>query len=187
MVPHTKQVDEDADLVALAMEELPYVTHAFQALAGRHYSLLFGFCYNMLRNKADAEDICQAVLLKVFQGLPDFEKRSSFKTWMMKIAANTCYSRLQKNKQQRERFVRLEQDVVENIADSNRSNIEALAGDRFEVMIESLSDLEQQLLSLRFIAELTLDEIAEILGMQLSATKMRYYRALKKLDENIDR
>ena len=49
-------------------------------------------------------------------------------------------------------------------------------------MIESLSDLEQQLLSLRFVAELTPEEIAEVLGMRLSATKMRYYRAIKKLE-----
>jgi len=187
MVQRNEQVDVDADLVALAMDELPYVTQAFQALAERYHSLLTGYCYNILRDHSEAEDTCQVILLKVYQGLPNFEKRSSFKTWMMKIATNSCYSRLQKMKRERERFVPLEQDVIENISDSGESNTQALAGDRFGNMIESLSDLEQQLLSLRFIAELGLDEIAEILGMRLSATKMRYYRALKKLDGHIDR
>ncbi|MDH3387420.1 MAG: sigma-70 family RNA polymerase sigma factor [Gammaproteobacteria bacterium] len=186
MVQEKSQLD-DADLVARAMEELPYVTRSYQVLAGRYYPLLLRYCINMLREQAEAEDACQVILLKVFRGLPRFQGRSSFKTWLFKIAANTCYSQMQKLKRERERFARLDRETLDSTVETNPTNFQTLRKDKFENMIESLSEQEQHLLGLRFLGELSLDEIAEIMGMGLSATKMRFYRALKKLGPQLER
>ena len=185
MAQDKAQVDDDAGLVAQAVRELPYVTNAYQALARRHYSMLRRYCFNILRDRTEGEDACQDILLKAFRGLPRFQGRSSFKTWLFTIAANTCYSRMQKLKQERERFARYDQEIHEIAADTNLTDSQNLSGDQFGNMIESLTEQEQQLLSLRFIGELSLDEIAEILGLRLSATKMRFYRALEKLGKQL--
>lgn len=175
-------LDKDVDLVARAIEELPYVTGAYQALANRYYGLLMRYCYGILRDRSEAEDACQVILLKVYHGLPRFQWRSSFKTWLLKVAANTCYSRRLKLKRERERFSPLDNEMLENTAGANTAETRVFHGDRFETLVDSLSDQEQILLNLRFVGDQSFDQIAEIMGLGLSATKMRYYRALRKLE-----
>lgn len=182
----TRDDVDDAVLVSRAQQELPYATRAYQQLVERHYPLLLRYCSNILRNPEYAEDACQTVLIKVFHALPRFRQRSSFKTWLLKIAGNTCFTMRQKNQRRIGRTRYLDQEQLEQIALPANGNARALGGDRFARMIAGLSDLEQQLPSLRFVGELSLSEIAEVTGLNLSAAKMRYYRALEKLKANIE-
>ena len=96
------QPDVDQTLVDQAIEELPYRTAAYERLMQKYQRMIFGVCYRMLNNRADAEDICQDVMVKVFGTLQKFEGRSSFKTWLMKITSNTCLTHITKNKRRRE-------------------------------------------------------------------------------------
>lgn len=174
---------DDAVLVAQAIDELPYVTRAYETLVRRHYPLIYRTCQHILKDAGEAEETSQVILLKVLKGLPRFQARSTFKTWLVKIVTNTCFSRHQQLKLERQRYTTLEDSAQDNTnADSNNSP-EPLWLDNFESMVRCLNDEEKKIVSLRFISELSLAEIADVMEMKLSATKMRLYRALEKLKD----
>ncbi|MFT5084413.1 MAG: RNA polymerase sigma-70 factor (ECF subfamily) [Lentisphaeria bacterium] len=177
--------DDDAALVARAIKELPYVTQSYELLMKRHYALIYRTCLGILRDTSEAEDVSQIVLLKVFNGLPRFQERSAFKTWLIKIVTNVCFSRHQKLKLQRERYADFSEGSVDDRAGHNNETAETLWRDDFDTMVGCLDEQEQYILSLRFVSELSLAEIAVIMELGLSATKMRFYRALEKLKEQM--
>jgi len=71
---------------------------SFDDLATRYRRELTLHCYRMLGSLADAEDLAQDALLKAWQGLPAFAGRSSLRTWLYRIATNTCLHALEKRK-----------------------------------------------------------------------------------------
>lgn len=177
-------IDDEA-LVAQAIKELPYVTDSYEILIKRHYTLIYRTCMGILRDAGEAEDVSQIVLIKVFNSLSRFQGRSAFKTWLIKIATNACFSRHQKLKLERERYTELTEEKADDTHYHNDKSPELLWKDDFETMVQSLSDEEQYILNLRFVAELPIAEIAVIMDLGLSATKMRFYRALEKLKDTV--
>lgn len=174
-------IDPDAELVRQAQRELPYRVTAFEALIKRHEQLLYRVCYRLLGNPDDASDISQEVMIKVFGYLPKFEGRSMFKTWLMQIARNTCFTMQSKLKRQRELRDILEQDAEDSIGD--RIITEAMDVD---TILSSLNKQDREVLVMRYIAELQFDEIAEVCDISLSAAKMRVYRATESLKKKMD-
>src|ERR1044071_3006983 len=61
---------------------------AFRVLVERHSHSLFRLAYRMTGNEQDAEDVVQESLLRAYKQLRQFDSRSSFKTWLYRIAAN---------------------------------------------------------------------------------------------------
>jgi len=174
-------IDPDADLVTQAIDELPYRTRAYETLIQRHEKLLFRVCANLLGNNDDALDVSQEVMVKVFKYLPRFEGRSTFKTWMMQIARNTSFTMQAKLKRQRELRDMLEHEV--NI-DENYAHVDTHSLD-IETILSDLNKQDREALTMRFIAELQFDEIADVCNISLSAAKMRVYRATDALKKKM--
>jgi RNA polymerase sigma-70 factor, ECF subfamily len=63
---------------------------AYGELVGPHRSALHAHCYRMLGSLEDADDALQEALLRAWRGLGRFERRSSIRTWLYKIATNSC-------------------------------------------------------------------------------------------------
>jgi RNA polymerase sigma-70 factor, ECF subfamily len=63
---------------------------AFARLIGPYRRELYAHCYRMLASSADSEDALQDALLGAWRGLPRFEGRSSFRSWLYTIATNAC-------------------------------------------------------------------------------------------------
>jgi RNA polymerase sigma-70 factor, ECF subfamily len=72
--------------------------NAFIELSKRHYRRVFHETYRITRNQRDAEDALQDSLLKAFSHLKDFEERSSFSTWLTRIAINSALMILRKKR-----------------------------------------------------------------------------------------
>ena len=176
---------DDAELVTQPIKELPYVVTAYELLIKRYYPLIYRTCFGILRDRSEAEESSQVILLKVFSGLPRFQERSTFKTWLIQIVKNTCFARHNKLKRERQLYSIFSEQGGDgsNIQDAELSV--PLSRDHFDVMVNDLNEEEQLIVSLRFVSELSLAEIAEFMNLGLSATKMRFYRALEKLKESM--
>jgi len=171
----------DEELVARAHDELFHITRAYEELMRRYQRTLFNVCARYLGNDRDADDVCQEVMLKVLYGLKNFEGKSKFKTWLYSITYNECITQYRKERRKRRLMDALSLDPLEEAVEEKAPKIEDRGGlDRWLVHV---NPIDREILVLRFVAELEFQEIADIMHMGLSATKMRYKRALDRLRE----
>lgn len=176
----------DEELVARANRELLHTTVAYEELMRRYQRTLFNVCARYLGNDRDADDVCQEVMLKVLHGLRHFEGKAKFKTWLYSITYNECITQYRKEKRKRRLMdaLSLEHDENDEVSESSINIVTDRASlDRWLIHV---NQVDREILVLRFVAELEFQEIADIMHMGLSATKMRYKRALEKLRKSID-
>src|SRR5687767_10652780 len=87
---------------------------AFQRLVEPHRRELHAHCYRMLGSVQDAEDALQDALLRAWRGLERFEGRSSHRSWLYRIATNTCLDAIAR-RPKRVLPIDNEQPVVEGV------------------------------------------------------------------------
>lgn len=185
-VPSLAALDE-ASLLARCKEELPYVMVAFEELVKRYERYVFNISRRYLGSEDEAEDITQDVFVRVLHALPSFEGRSQFKTWLYRIVMNQCYTAVEKRKQfvyESQHEDKDEDNLLENLLVEEQGPSAAYdMNDEADCIQKTLSNMqskESNILNLRFMGDLSLEEIANTLGTKLSATKMRFYRAMEQ-------
>jgi RNA polymerase sigma-70 factor (ECF subfamily) len=170
----------DAKLVTLCRERLPGDTRPFEILANRYESQVRATCYRILGDWAEAEDQTQEVFIRVWRGLPEFEGRSSFSTWLFQIAVNVSRSALAK-RGRRPQIAESPVDDYESLMASSTSPEQmVLAQSDRDVLADALARLredERLVLTLREAYEMSYQDIADHLSIGLSAAKMRVVRA----------
>ena len=162
---------------------------AFRQIVERHQSKVFSIIYGILRNRNDAEDIAQQVFSKIFFSIKGFDFRSSLITWVYKITVNECYDYLRKRKV---RKLVYESDLgvddqrsMENseIAAEKRPSIDVKMEKRDYLMkiLSKVSDEERVLLIQKEVEGLTVDELAQLTGLNENTIKVKLFRARRKL------
>jgi RNA polymerase sigma-70 factor (ECF subfamily) len=152
----------------------------FRELFRRYQTVVWRACYGMMRNANDAEDLTQEVFFKAYRNLNKFEGRSSFKTWIYRIAINTAQNEIRRRKRRAQEAETAVEDMAEYLpsATSLESTIEEEQQRR--LLQEALAELraeEYEVLYLKDIEDRPYAEIADILDISLSAAKMRVQRA----------
>ncbi|MBN2865219.1 MAG: sigma-70 family RNA polymerase sigma factor [Thiotrichales bacterium] len=169
----------DSHLVTQAQQELPHVTEAFEALVSRHEQMTYAICVRYFGNAELAEEITQETFLKVFQQLKNFRGDAKFTTWLYRICINLCHTAAQKRST-------MPTDSVDDLSDDLRLSTEFVCDDEAQCVqycIEQQPEQEKAMISMRFNTELSLQEIADVLDIKLSATKMRLYRAMESFKQ----
>jgi len=157
----------------------------FELLIRRHDQRVYRTARAILRNEADAEDIAQETYLRAFQHLSQFEGRSKFSTWLLKIAIHETLARHRENA----RFVDLD-DIPESDvprADARRSPEQIAARSEIrEVLqrtIDGLPPTLRTVFMLREIEGMSASEAAEILEISEDNLNVRFHRAKAALRE----
>lgn len=168
---------DDKTLVRLAQQELPYRTAAFEQLMHRHGPRLRGLCRRMVSDRAEAEDLTQEVMLKIFFQIRLFRGEAAFTSWLWRITANQCMDHLRKLS------TRLESgnEMPPDFSDDGLCKRQMHSAIDAERLLTSLDPEERLIVLLRLFADLNFDEVADIMKIGTSATKMRYQRALQRL------
>jgi RNA polymerase sigma-70 factor (ECF subfamily) len=148
-----------------------------ETLLKRHHRALLTRCYVYLRNRQDAEDASQETQLRVFRAIGQFRGEAGFKTWLFAIADRQCHDIARK----RTRHMLSEQ--VTSLIEIHEESLSAGADSSehrglVDKLLARLPRRERDILMLRFYVDLPFQGIADYLGLGLSATKMRLYRAL---------
>lgn len=184
-------VDESICDAALVSKARAGNHNAFEELCRRHSSRLMGSIRRVLQDRWDAEDALQDTLLSAFTHLKKFQGRSSFSTWMTRIAVNSALSRLRKRRGTavsidepgEETGLALSSVLQDGALDAERRLIHA---QQEELLAKAIAQLP---LSLRSVLELRIrdgysgKQIAETMGISESAVKTRLSRAYLVLRE----
>lgn len=165
---------EDITLVTLVVRGRK---EAYRALVDRYQSMVYNIAYKILLDEDEAKDAAQEAFIKAYNALPSFKGQSKFSTWLYRIAWTTTVSKTRKKK----RNVALE-EAAHLPEDEHEGELEA--NEKSFYLHKALGYLPEQdrlLLSLYYLEEMPLKEVAEIAGLELSNTKVKIHRARKKL------
>jgi RNA polymerase sigma-70 factor (ECF subfamily) len=158
-------------------------TNLFSILLHRYSSDIFSLIVRIVSSKEDAEELTQDVFLKAFKKLNSFKGKSSFLTWLYRIAYNTSISATRKNKQT---FFYFDETMMHNISDKNvdalfeKEDDENLLG-KLHLSLKKLDVEETMLITLYYLKGKKINDIAAIMNVSADNVKIKLYRVRKKL------
>ena len=162
---------------------------AYAGLVNRYQNYVFTLTLRMVKNREDAEEVAQDVFIKAYKYLADFRGASKFTTWLYTIVNNTCISFLRKKKLD---IHSLDNEKVFQAADNQDSGIRANMVEQKSKLamvndaIGLLNPDDAQILTLFYKAEQSLEETAQVLGIEVNAAKVRLHRARARLKEKME-
>lgn len=152
---------------------------AARALTIRHASRLIALGYRMLSDRAEAEDVAQEALMRLWKTAPNWEPGGAkLSTWLYRVASNLCIDRLR-----RTRTEGLDA-APEQVDDTPSVEVQMQQASRAEALHSALATLpERQRLavSLRFLDDLANPEIADIMGLSVDAVESLLARGKRAL------
>lgn len=166
-------MDEDLKLVD---QVLKGNIDSFNILVNKYEFSVLKFTYNMIRDKEAAEDITQEVFIIVYKKIYTYNREYKFSSWVFQIAKNKCIDFMRKYK-------RVYESNIENEKNNcskgiSPEGIVELSETKKEIQdfINTLEELDREILVLRYSGEITFIEIATILNINKATIKRRYYK-----------
>jgi len=135
---------------------------------------VFALCYRLTGSIEDAEDLTQETFLRATQSYERFEGRSSFRTWLHRIAANTSYNFLTAARRQREvalpdPLATTDEFVAAVAAERNEQSVRESMEYSFLCVLQELSPLQRLVVVLRDVLGWSVTQSAEALGTERAA------------------
>ena len=148
---------------------------AFEKLYNKYNTLVYGIAFSILKNKQDAEDVVQTVFAKIYD--IDIDKLPTQKevSWLYTITKNEAITLFRK------RDNNLDIDSIYEIEAPNNEIEEVISKDSYNRILSKLNKKEQEIISLKILANLSFDEISSLLNEPSSTIKWRYYKSIHSL------
>ncbi|GAC1388324.1 MAG: sigma-70 family RNA polymerase sigma factor [Ktedonobacteraceae bacterium] len=181
-------VPYDISDMVLAQQALSGDQNAFELLVRRYSTPLFNFICHFLGDYDQACDVLQQVFLRFYTSLPNLEIGQPFKPWLFQVARNCCVDELRRRKRYAIHFSQLETENNEgemtylgDMADSGPLPEEIV--ERYDLQrvlqtaIQSLPPKFRDVVTLRYLAQLSFSEIGKTLHMPEATAKTYFHRA----------
>lgn len=154
---------------------------------GRSAGRVLALCRRLLGSPSAAEDMAQEVLLRARRAWSSYDPSRPFSPWILRIATNACFDELRRKGRERRFFEPLDpaDEVVASSRSDDDSPLNVLLRDEerraVRAAIDELPARERALLSLRYEAELSYQDIAEATGLPPNHVGVLIHRAKKQL------
>ncbi|MBR1415706.1 MAG: sigma-70 family RNA polymerase sigma factor [Prevotella sp.] len=147
----------------------------FSQMVREQRSTIYTVCYMFSNNEEEVNDLFQEVLLHLWQGFERFEGRSDVKTWVYRIALNTCVS-IDRKKRRRPVLTTLKKSF--NLFEDHDENTRQVA--QLHQRIGRLQPVDRALVLL-WLEDMSYDEISQITGLTVKNVSVRLYRIKEEL------
>jgi RNA polymerase sigma-70 factor (ECF subfamily) len=157
---------------------------AFTELAFRHKEKIFKTVYWMTKNQQDADDLCQEIFLHVYKKLKEFKGRSSFYTWVYRIAVNRTLNllKIRKREKNRSQIPVEECSAGEKVGNSpEKESLRAELGKKLNQAIDSLPAPYKIAFVLVVLHGMSHYQASEVLGCSENTISWRMFKARKLL------
>ena len=162
---------------------------AYADLVRRHQRFVFTLALRFAKNREDAEEIAQDCFIKAHRSLASFQKQSKFSTWLYSIVYTTSMTFLRKKKLPTD-YIDDENTYIQlqNYAGSSGNLAENRS--RSYYLNEAIGELQPDdasIITLFYMGEQSLDEIAKVLGIESNTVKVKLFRARQRLKEKLEK
>lgn len=175
---------EDTSLVGQCLGGKP---EAYGKLVEKYSGRIINVAYAMMSDRHEAEDIAQEAFVRAFKGLPRFERKAKFSSWLYQIALNLCKDHL-KAKSRHARSAGEEQLEGVNGNPRQQAHAQVVEGELSEKMREAIQELPllyRESFVLRHLQGLDYADIAKITEVPADTVRVRAYRAREMLRESL--
>lgn len=146
---------------------------AYEELYKKYYNLVYNIAFSILKNYENAEDIAQNVFVKIGNLEQEKLPKNYEASWIYTVTKNECISFIRKNK---------EISSIENRLENDKNEIEAvIQNSSYQNLLESLEQVEKQIIFLKIEAGYSFKEIAKLLKMPIGTVQWKYYKSLHSL------
>ena len=165
-------------------------TQAYAVLVNRYQNYVFTLAMRMVKTREDAEEVAQDIFIKAYRALAVFRGASKFSTWLYTIVNTTCITFLRKKRLE---VHSLDNENVFEAADNQDSGFRANQIEQKSKLamvnqaIGLLGPDDAQVITLFYKAEQSLEEIAQVLGVETNTAKVRLHRARTRLKEKMEK
>jgi len=167
---------------------------AFKQLFESYQDAVFNLCYRFAKNKEDAEDLCQEVFFKIYNSVTTFKHKSKISTWIYRITVNLCLN--YKRKHSKFNWLLLDDTSEEknnvsdylSIPEADQPDSFVEQKEREQIVQDAINSLPQNqrvALILQRYEDLSVQEIADILGTSALSVQSRLARAKENLCKKI--
>ena len=151
----------------------------FAQAVKEHKSTIYTVCYMFSKDADEVNDLFQESIINMWRGFESFEKRSDIKTWIYRIALNTCIT--QERKKRRAATEPLPMNI--NLFDDSDADTQQV--DMLHRRISRLQPFDRAIVLL-WLENLSYDEIGQIVGITTSAVGTRLFRIKEQLKKMND-
>jgi len=168
----------------------------FEDIIAENESKIFNTIYSFVDNYEDALNLTQETFISAYRHIDRFRHESDIYTWLYRIAINLCKKDHNGKRRRSLVFTSSLDDPetlqhIEKQASGDRSAIEILELDEEQSMIRqeiaALSKKHRTVIILKYMQDLSYEEMAEILGCSIGTVKSRLSRAKEKLKQRLER
>jgi RNA polymerase sigma factor, sigma-70 family len=180
-------LEATSDLILVQRAKENY-SPAVAELINRHKGMVYTIAIKVLKDKDEAEEVAQESFVKAFTKINLFRMDSSFSSWLYRIVYNTAITRTREKK--RELEYQQETIATESFEQQAKAFSTLEQDDRKRYLNQAMQQLDSDdslMLILFYYDGKSLDEISQITGYSDSNTKVRLYRARKKLHEELEK
>ena len=149
----------------------------FTKTVTEHKSTIYTVCYMFSQDADEVNDLFQEVLVNLWKGFESFEQRSDIRTWIYRVALNTCISL--DRKKRRQATARLSMDI--NLCEDRDEDTRQV--DLLHKRIAQLQPFDRAIVLL-WLENLPYDEIGQIVGITAKNVSVRLYRIREQLKQS---
>ncbi len=179
-------VESDVSLVTRAQAG---DTDAFRVLVERHSRSVFRLAFRLTGTEQDADEVVQESFIKAYRQLQKFESRSTFSTWLYRIAANCAVDLLRAKPRWQESLddsgdegpAVAAAEATASGPSPERLMLSRQITDRVQQALARLSDRERMAFVLRHVEGQSIEDISRQLNLKTNATKHSIFRAVRKM------
>jgi RNA polymerase sigma-70 factor, ECF subfamily len=166
----------------------------FGLLIERHRRRVFSIIFHLIRRRDEVEDIAQEIFFKAYRAIRSYHFDSSFGTWLSRVAVNHCYDYLRRVRSSRVHYfwemgdearlqleARAEREGAEALNPEDRSALKDFTGK----LLERAPVADRIVLTLKELEDLSVEEIADILSLNVSTVKVRLLRARRRMLKDV--
>jgi RNA polymerase sigma-70 factor (ECF subfamily) len=154
-------------------------------LVRRHLADVYALTLRILRDRDLAQDAAQDALVNALNGLSRFRGEASFRTWLLRVAANAARTVLRKRGRRKEVAIELAGDIASSEADVGTETATRAEADRIGKLVDRLPPKQRMAVTLRVQQGLSYDEIGRIMKCSEGAARVNYHLGIKRLKESL--
>jgi RNA polymerase sigma factor (sigma-70 family) len=161
---------------------------AYEEIVQTYQGIAFRVAYVIAGSAADAEEAAQDAFVKAYRALGRFRPGAPFRPWLLRIVANQARNRRRSAVRRQSLALRTAAEQASGDAAPSPAAAVLVAEERQTLLraLERLRDEDREVLSCRYLLDLSEDETATALGLRRGTVKSRTSRALARLREHIE-